>query len=206
MHPLCRSRNSWVKSGWGTRTLNRLVPLVNSELRRLARKQLRSERPGHTMQPTDLIQEAYLRLMRSSQPEWESRTHFFSIAARVMRRILTDHARAGTSRKRDRNVTVTLQHAGNLAPRTSSALIELDDALGPWKVDSARAAPSNCVTSEVCRSKRSGWCSTSPWRRYAATCGWERPGCAASSAHRREASMHDTFRLVSPRRSFSSRC
>jgi RNA polymerase sigma factor (TIGR02999 family) len=109
--------------------LNRLVPLVHSELRRLARKQLRSERVGHTMQPTDLIQEAYLRLMKGAQPEWESRTHFFSIAARVMRRILTDHARSRTSQKRDCSVTVTLQHAGDLAPRTSSALVELDDAL-----------------------------------------------------------------------------
>jgi RNA polymerase sigma-70 factor (ECF subfamily) len=109
--------------------LNRLVPLVNSELRRLARKQLRLERAAHTMQPTDLIQEAYLRLMRGSQPGWESRAHFFSIAARVMRQILTDHARARTSQKRDWNVTVALQHAGDLVPRTSSALVELDDAL-----------------------------------------------------------------------------
>ena len=109
--------------------LNRLVPLVNSELRRLARKQLRSERAGHTMQPTDLIQEAYLRLMRGAQPGWENRAHFFSIAARVMRQILTDHARSRSSQKRDWNVTVTLQNAGDLAPRTSSALVNLDDAL-----------------------------------------------------------------------------
>ena len=116
--------------------LNRLVPLVNSELRRLARSQLRAERPGHTMQPTDLIHEAYLRLMRGSQPGWESRTHFFSIAARIMRQILTDHARAGSSQKRDRNATVALTHAGDLAPRTSSALLVLDDALdGLARVD-----------------------------------------------------------------------
>jgi RNA polymerase sigma-70 factor (ECF subfamily) len=109
--------------------LNRLVPLVNSELRRLARSQLRSERPGHTMQPTDLIHEAYLRLMRGAQPGWESRTHFFSIAARVMRQILTDHARSRSSQKRDRNVTVALEHAGDLAPRTPTSLLLLDDAL-----------------------------------------------------------------------------
>jgi RNA polymerase sigma factor (TIGR02999 family) len=74
--------------------LNRLVPLVNAELRRLARSRLRGERSGHTFQPTDLIHEAYLRLLQGSQPEWESRAHFFSVAARLMRQILTDHARA----------------------------------------------------------------------------------------------------------------
>jgi RNA polymerase sigma-70 factor (ECF subfamily) len=108
---------------------NRLVPLIHADLRRLARSQLRGERTGHTWQPTDLIHEAYLRLMQSSQPEWESRTHFFSIAARVMRQLLTDHARARNSQKRDRNATVTLHNAGDLAPRTPSALVLLDDAL-----------------------------------------------------------------------------
>ena len=109
--------------------LNLLVPLVNAEIRRLARHQLRSERAGNTMRSTDLIQEAYLRFLRGSQPVWESRTHFFSIAARLMRQILTDHARARNTQKRDWNVTVSLEHAGDLAPRTSSALIGLDDAL-----------------------------------------------------------------------------
>ena len=109
--------------------LNRLVPLVDAELRRLARSQLRAEREGVTLQPTDLIQEAYIRLLQGAQPEWESRTHFLSIAARVMRRILTDHARARTTQKRDRNANVTLQHAGDLAPRTPSALVALDGAL-----------------------------------------------------------------------------
>jgi RNA polymerase sigma factor (TIGR02999 family) len=117
-----------VRSG-DREALNQLVPLVNSELRRLACSQLRAERPGHTMQPTDLIQEAYLRLMRGAQPGWESRTHFFAIAARVMRQILTDHARARSTKKRDRSATVALQHAGDLAPQTPSAIVALDDAL-----------------------------------------------------------------------------
>jgi RNA polymerase sigma-70 factor (ECF subfamily) len=107
--------------------LNRLVPLVNGELRRLARNRLRGERTGHTLQPTDLIHEAYIRLLQGKQPEWASRTHFFAIAARLMRQILTDHARG--SQKRDWNVTVTLEHAGDLAPQTSSTLVALDDAL-----------------------------------------------------------------------------
>ena len=109
--------------------LETLVPLVNAELKRLARNQLRGERSGHTLQPTDLIHEAYIRLLRGSQPEWESRTHFYSIAARLMRQILTDHARARASQKRGWEANVTLDTAGKLAPRNSSALIALDDAL-----------------------------------------------------------------------------
>jgi RNA polymerase sigma-70 factor, ECF subfamily len=109
--------------------LNRLVPLVNGELRRIARVRLRAERPGHTLQPTDLIHEAYLRLLRGSQPEWESRTHFFSIAARLMRQILTDHARARASAKRGWDATVTLEYARDFALQPPSALIALDDAL-----------------------------------------------------------------------------
>ena len=106
-----------------------LVPLVNTELRRIARNYLRSERSGHTLQTTDLIHEAYLRLLQGSQPEWESRTHFFSIAARLMRQILTDHARARASLKRGWNVNVTLEHAHDFTPKTPLALIALDDAL-----------------------------------------------------------------------------
>jgi RNA polymerase sigma factor (TIGR02999 family) len=106
-----------------------LVPLVNTELRRLARNHLRAERSGHTLQPTDLIHEAYLRLLQGSQPEWESRTHFYSIAARLMRQILTDHARARASSKRGWDANVTLEHARDFAPRTPTALLVLDDAL-----------------------------------------------------------------------------
>jgi RNA polymerase sigma factor (TIGR02999 family) len=109
--------------------LNRLVPLVNAELHRLARGRLRSEFAAHTLQPTELIHEAYLRLLQGSQPEWESRTHFFSIAARLMRQILTDHARARNSQKRDHTATVTLAHAGYLEPQTPSSLLALDGAL-----------------------------------------------------------------------------
>lgn len=109
--------------------LNRLAPLVNAELRRIARSRLRAERTGHTLQTTDLIHEAYLRLLRGSQPEWENRIHFFSIAARLMRQILTDHARARGRQKRGWNVNVSLEHAGDLAAHSPSALIALDSAL-----------------------------------------------------------------------------
>jgi RNA polymerase sigma-70 factor (ECF subfamily) len=78
---------------------DRLVPFVYAELRRLARGQLRREQPGHSLQPTALVHEAYLRLVRADV-DWRDRTHFMSVAARVMRRILVEHARARRARKR----------------------------------------------------------------------------------------------------------
>jgi RNA polymerase sigma factor (TIGR02999 family) len=77
----------------------RLIPLVYGELRRLARGQLRREAPGHSLQPTLLVHEAYLRLVKA-EVDWRDRTHFLSVAARVMRRILVERARARRARKR----------------------------------------------------------------------------------------------------------
>jgi RNA polymerase sigma factor (TIGR02999 family) len=78
---------------------DRLVPLVYGELRRLARAQLRREQAGHSLQPTALVHEAYLRLV-DADVDWQNRTHFLSVAARVMRRILVEHARARRADKR----------------------------------------------------------------------------------------------------------
>jgi RNA polymerase sigma factor (TIGR02999 family) len=80
--------------------LERLIPLVHAELRRLARRFMRDERPGHTLQPSALINEAYLRLIDARHVRWENRVHFFSIAAQVMRRILVDFARSRSYKKR----------------------------------------------------------------------------------------------------------
>jgi RNA polymerase sigma-70 factor (ECF subfamily) len=80
--------------------LNELMELVYAELHRLAAGFLRNERPGHTLQPTALIHEAYLRLVAQGQPEWESRSHFYSFAAHLMRQILVDHARTQKAEKR----------------------------------------------------------------------------------------------------------
>ena len=80
--------------------LNQLLPLVNDELRRLARNCLRRERPGHTLQPTALVNEAYLRLINQQHVQWQNRAHFFGIAAQLMRRILVDHARRHAYAKR----------------------------------------------------------------------------------------------------------
>ena len=78
---------------------DRLIPFVYEELRRLARSQLRRERPGHSVQATQLVHEAYLRLA-DADVEWRNRTHFLSVAARVMRRILVEHARSRSAQKR----------------------------------------------------------------------------------------------------------
>src|SRR4051794_4020739 len=88
---------------WGEgkrEALDELVPLVYPELRRQAARYLRRERPGHTLQTTALINEAYLKLIDQNSVEWESRTHFFAIAAQAMRRILVDYAKARHRAKR----------------------------------------------------------------------------------------------------------
>ena len=89
--------------GWSRgdrRALDRLLPLVYAELRRVATRQLRRERAGHTLQPTALVHEAYLRLVEQRNVDWQNRAHFYGVAAQVMRRILVDHARRQTARKR----------------------------------------------------------------------------------------------------------
>ena len=74
--------------------LQQLLPIVHEELRRLARRQMAGERPGHTLQPTALVNEAYVRLVNLKQMQWQNRAHFLAMAARVMRRILVESARA----------------------------------------------------------------------------------------------------------------
>jgi RNA polymerase sigma factor (TIGR02999 family) len=87
-------------SGGDREALERLVPIVYAELRRLAAAQLRAERPDHTLQPTALVHETYLRLAEQRSVAWANRSHFFRIAARIMRRILVDHARRRRALKR----------------------------------------------------------------------------------------------------------
>jgi RNA polymerase sigma-70 factor (ECF subfamily) len=119
--------------GWrdGDRAaLDALLPLVYEELRRLAHAHLRKERPDHTLQSAALVNEAYLRLIGLHSPRWESRTHFFAIAARLMRQILVDYARRRGTAKRGAGVAkVTLNDALQVSPRTVVDIVALDDAL-----------------------------------------------------------------------------
>ncbi len=110
--------------------LDELTPLVYDELRQRARNYLRHERPDHTLQPTALIHEVYLRLVGDSLPEWQNRSHFFAIASRVMRQILVDHARRrGASKRGDAIPDVSLDEAIVLSESENSELLALDEAL-----------------------------------------------------------------------------
>jgi len=105
-----------------------LIPMVYDQLHRLARQHLRRERDGHSLQTTALINEAYLKL--AEQPiSWQSRNHFFGIAARLMRQILIDHARARQRLKRGANPHLVSLSAAAVAPEQSADLLALNDAL-----------------------------------------------------------------------------
>jgi RNA polymerase sigma factor (TIGR02999 family) len=107
----------------------RLFTIVYPELKRLARSYMRRERPDHTLHATDLVHETYLRLM-PAHAEWQSRAHFFGVAAQAMRRILVDHARAhGAQKRSDGRIKVPLDEAVALSAAESGYLIELDEAL-----------------------------------------------------------------------------
>ncbi len=110
--------------------LDRLIPLVYGELHRLAHIYMSRERPGHTLQTSALVNEAYVRLIDADGIEWKDRAHFFAISANVMRRILVDFARSRSSRKRGGDV-VRLDIDGAIVPSRSpdDGLVALDDAL-----------------------------------------------------------------------------
>ena len=110
--------------------VNRLTPIVYNELRRLAAHYLSDEHAANTLQPTALVHEAYVRLVAQDQPDWECRSHFFGVAAHLMRQILVDNARRHRSAKRGAGIpAVSLDEAFSLAPGKSSDLVALDDAL-----------------------------------------------------------------------------
>jgi RNA polymerase sigma-70 factor, ECF subfamily len=111
--------------------LDEIMPVVYDELRRLAGGYLRNEKVGHTLQPTALIHEAYLRLVDQGVPHWESRAHFFGVASRLMRQILVDHARGRVAAKRGGGaVKVSLDDAPPISSEDDAAgLLALDDAL-----------------------------------------------------------------------------
>jgi RNA polymerase sigma factor (TIGR02999 family) len=119
---------------------DRLVPLVYGELRRLARGQLRREQAGHSLQPTALVHEAYLRLVKVDV-DWQNRTHFLSVAARVMRRILVEHARARQAAKRGGDaVHVTLTGPIPAPDAKPIDVLALDEAMERLRTFDARQA------------------------------------------------------------------
>jgi RNA polymerase sigma-70 factor, ECF subfamily len=121
--------------------LDRLLPLVYDELQRLARRHIRKERRNHTLQSTALVHEAYLRLVGQAPSALQTRTHFFAVAANLMREILVDHARRHKSAKRGGGAyRVTLDDALEQAPQADLDLVALDEALlALARVDPAKA-------------------------------------------------------------------
>ncbi|MBI4904924.1 MAG: sigma-70 family RNA polymerase sigma factor [Acidobacteria bacterium] len=109
---------------------DKLIPLVYTELRRLADSCLRREKPGHTLQPTALVHEAYMRMVAQNQPDYQNRAQFYCIAARVMRQVLVDHARKRRSAKRGGGGEKIALDDVFLSPvEKGDAIVDLDDAL-----------------------------------------------------------------------------
>jgi RNA polymerase sigma factor (TIGR02999 family) len=110
--------------------MDKLLPMVESELRRIAANYMRRERTDHTLQTSALVNEAYLKLVDQRQVRWENRSHFFALASRLMRRILLDHARAHHRAKRGGDaIHVNLDDVNVISPEKSQELIALDEAL-----------------------------------------------------------------------------
>src|SRR5262245_35794139 len=118
---------------WGQgdqEALGRLMPLVYNELRRLASRNLRRERPDHTLQTTALVHEAYLKLVDQQHANWQNRAQFFAIAAQLMRRILVDYARSHRAAKHGGDyIKLSLDEVAALSDQKSADLLALDEAL-----------------------------------------------------------------------------
>jgi RNA polymerase sigma factor (TIGR02999 family) len=127
----------WAKGN--AQALEQLTPLVYDRLRQLAASYLRKERQGHTLQPTALVHEAYLRLVDQAKQNWQSRAHFYGVAARLMRQILVDHARQRRAGKRaGSRVRVSLDQALSFEKARSADLIALDMSLNALEKIDAR--------------------------------------------------------------------
>lgn len=127
-HEITELLEAW--SGGDESALERLMPLVYDELRRLAHHYMGRERPGHTLQTTALVNEAYLRLVNWKEVQWQSRAHFFAVSAQMMRRILVDFARDRQYLKRGGGVLrVSLSEAASFTEQRGADLVALDEAL-----------------------------------------------------------------------------
>jgi RNA polymerase sigma factor (TIGR02999 family) len=132
-HPAAAQEVTQLLADWSRgdqAALEKLTPLVYEELRRLAHHYMERQRPGHTLQTTALVNEAYLRLADQSRPSFKNRSHFLAIAAKAMRQILVDHARAQRRQKRGGGAgKVALEEAALISPEQPTAILDLNDAL-----------------------------------------------------------------------------
>lgn len=138
-HEVTRILHEW--SDGDTDAPERLMPLVYDELRRQARRYLSRERGSHTLQPTALVHEAYLRLVDQTRVNWQDRSHFFGIASNMMRRVLIDHARAHVSGKRGGSaVRLSIDDVHIPVEERAASLLALDEALDRFaKFDERKA-------------------------------------------------------------------
>lgn len=132
----------WAKGN--PQALEELTPLVYRELRQLAASYLRRERQGHTLQPTALVHEAYMRLVDQSNPSWQSRSHFYGVAARLMRQILVDHARRKHAGKRA-GQKVSLEEVVSFSQDSGHLLVALDTSLNALE----KMDPRKCRAVEL---------------------------------------------------------
>jgi RNA polymerase sigma-70 factor (ECF subfamily) len=127
-HDVTRLLKEW--SGGDQSALDQLMPLVHQELRRMAHQYMQREKPGHMLQTTALVNEAYVKLVDQTRIDWQSRSHFFGIAARLMRRILVDQARNQHTLKRGGHaLQISLSEAESVLHEQAVNVIALDDAL-----------------------------------------------------------------------------
>jgi RNA polymerase sigma factor (TIGR02999 family) len=127
-HDVTQLLKAW--SGGDQQALSELMPTLYAEIRKLAASYLRRERPDHTLQPTALVNEAYMRLVDQRAVQWQNRAHFFGIAAQIMRRILVDHARMQKAEKRGSGETpIVFEEALEVAADRNLDLVAVDDAL-----------------------------------------------------------------------------
>ncbi len=129
---------------WGNgnqAALEQLTPLIYQELRRLARQNLRKERPGHTLQTTDLVHETFLKLVDQKRVKWQNRAHFYGIAAQLMRRILVDQARRRHRQRRGGGPQrISLDEAALVSPASKVDVLAVDEALNQFaKLDNRKA-------------------------------------------------------------------
>ncbi len=141
-HEVTRLLADWARGN--ERALKDLTPLVYKELRQLAASYLRKERQGHTLQPTALVHEAYLRLVDQKNPSWQDRSHFYGVAARLMRQILVDHARRRQAGKRA-GLKVPLEEAVSFQQERSRDLVALDNGLNALE----KLDPRKCKAVEL---------------------------------------------------------
>ena len=137
-------RVSQLLASWGDGddgALRELTPLIYEELRRVAHHQMLGQRPDHTLQTTALVNEAYLRLTSQTNPTWQSRAHFFAVAARAMRQILVNYAKSNQAQKRGGGaLKVQLDEAAIVSPAESKEIVDLHEALERLATLDARKA------------------------------------------------------------------